>query len=362
MISTIQRQLASKGRITFSEFMHLALYDAREGYYATAREKFGAEGDFYTASQVHELYGALLADEFAAAWRGLGEPRDFTIIELGAGRGEFARDALAALREKHPDCFRAARYLICEISERLRAEQRARLAEFAVRVDWVGDLSELAAPVSGVVFSNEFFDALPVHLVRQRDGDLRELYVEQVSDSGLRLSEGELSSAALAEYWQRAGVLLEEGQRAEINLNALKWIERIAQVLAQGRVITIDYGDLSAHLYTPNRMDGTLRCFYRHTLNDEPLERIGEQDITASVNFTALIEYGADAGLKTLSLTRQTDYLIDLGLLERAADLARQAEGESPQALKQRLALKNLFLPQGIAAYFKVLVQDKIAV
>ncbi len=238
--------------------MRLALYDAREGYYLSAREKFGAGGDFYTASQVHELFGALLADEFAAVWRALGSPLDFTIIELGAGRGELARDVLAALRAHHADCFQSAHYLICEISERLREEQRVRLAEFAARVDWVNELNELAAPVNGVVFSNEFFDALPVHLVRQRDGWLRELYVEQASDGSLQFSEGELSSAALSSYWQRVGVLLAEGQRAEINLEAVKWIEQIARVLARGRVITIDYGDVAARLYTPRPNGGNI--------------------------------------------------------------------------------------------------------
>jgi len=359
MIAVIHDRLAREGRITFSEFMRLALYDAREGYYFSAREKFGAGGDFYTASQVHELFGALLVDEFAAVWRALGSPPDFTIIELGAGRGELAVDALSALREKHAACFQSARYLICEISEQLQAEQRMRLAEFAARVDWVSELSEVASPVSGIVFSNEFFDALPVHLVCQRDGRLCELYVEQSSDGSLQFSEGDLSSTALDDYWRRVGTPLMEGQRAEINLEAVKWIEQIARVLSRGRVITIDYGDTAERLYTPDRMDGTLRCFHRHTLNDQPLERIGEQDITASVNFTALMEYSNDAGLKTLNFTRQTDYLIGLGLLERAADLAQQAESESPQALQYRLALKQLFLPQGIAAYFKVLVQEK---
>jgi SAM-dependent MidA family methyltransferase len=347
------------GLVTFSEFMRRALYDERDGYYSSAREKFGAGGDFYTASQVHELFGALLADEFAALWRELSAPADFTIIELGAGRGELARDVLTALREKHPECCQSTRYVICEISAHLRREQQARLAEFKPQTVWVSDLSELGAPVSGACFSNEFFDALPVHLARQRGGRLRELYVETAPDGRLRFREGELSDGALADYWQRVGVPLAEGQRAEINLEAVKWIKRIAETLSRGRVVTIDYGETAGRLYTPDRMEGTLRCFSRHTLNDRPLERVGEQDLTSSVNFTALIEYGRAAGLETLSFMRQNDYLISLGLLERAAELARQSAGESPRALQHRLALKSLFVPQGIAAYFKVLVQEK---
>jgi SAM-dependent MidA family methyltransferase len=359
MIAALHHRLTEEGRLTFREFMRLALYDPREGYYAAARERFGVRGDFYTASQVHELFGALLAEDLAGVWRELGSPPDFTILELGAGRGELARDALTALRDKQAACFQSARYLICEISERLRAEQQARLAGCAARVEWICGLDELASPITGVIFSNEFFDALPVHLVRQRAGRLRELYVELSSDGSLQFYEGELSSAALNRYWQRAGAPLEEGQRAEINLEAARWIEQVARALARGRVITIDYGDTAERLYTPDRREGTLRCFHRHTLTDRPLERIGEQDITASVNFTALMEYGGAAGLKARSFMRQTDYLTGLGLLERAAELAEQAAGESPRAMQHRLALKQLFVPQGIAAYFKVLTQDK---
>jgi len=359
MTAAIRRHLALKGRITFSEFMRLALYDEREGYYASAREKFGIGGDFYTAGQVHEMFGALLADEFAAVWQTLGWPGDFAVVELGAGRGEFAHDALAALRAKHSGCYEALRYVICEVSGPLRHKQQARLAAFAPRVAWVNDLGELRAPVQGVFFSNEFFDALPVHLVRQRGGQLRELYVELDADDRLRFCEGELSGDAIADYWRRVGVPLEDGQRAEVNLEAVKWIGQIAQTLALGRVITIDYGETAERLYTPDRPEGTLRCFHHHRLNNQPFERIGEQDLTASVNFTALMEYGRDAGLETKAFTRQTDYLIRLGLLERAAELAGRAEGESPQALQHRLALKHLFVPQGIAAYFKVLVQEK---
>ena len=359
MMLSIDRRLASEGAITFSEFMSLALYDAREGYYAAAREKFGARGDFYTAPQVHELFGALLAGEFAGVWRALDAPEDFTIIELGAGTGEFARDALAALRGRHPDCFAATRYAICEISGPLRREQRARLAEFSSRVSWIDDLSEIGAPVSGVVFSNEFFDALPVHLVRRRGDRLREVYVTAAEGGGLRFREGELSSEALADYWRRAGAPLAEGQLAEINLEAGRWIGRVGGALGRGRVITVDYGDTAERLYTPDRMEGTLRCFHRHTLNDEPLARVGGQDLTASVNFTALIEYGRAAGLRACGLTPQTEYLARLGLLERAAELAGESDGESPRALQRRLALKSLLAPPGIAAYFKVLEQEK---
>jgi SAM-dependent MidA family methyltransferase len=341
---------------TFAEFMRRALYDERDGYYCQRREIFGREGDFFTASQVHDLYGALFAGEFAEVWRGLGAP-DFTIVELGAGSGEFAAQALAALASDHPDCFAQSRYVICEISATLRERQRARLLPFAPRVSWIDRIDHLS-PITGVFFSNEFFDALPVHLIVERGGRQRELYVCETGEGRLELREGELSRVELEEYWARAGAPLLEGQRAEICLEAARWIKEIGARLARGRVVTVDYGDLAPRLYTADRPGGTLRGFHRHTLSDDPLARVGEQDLTASVNFTALIEYGREAGLAPRPLARLTDHLIGRGLLERAATLAATVD-QSPRSLARRLALKQLFLPQGLAGYFKVLVQEK---
>jgi len=339
--------------------MREALYDEHRGYYMSERDQFGAEGDFYTASQVHELFGSLLAKEFAGVWRALGSPIDFAIVELGPGRGEFARDALSALRIEFPDCFCRLKYICCEISPALRSKQRETLAEFGNRVDWVISLEELGSPITGVFFANEFFDALPVHVVRERGGRLREVYVVRRDDGSLVCREDELSNTRLEDYWQRVGSQLAEEQLAEINLDAVGWSEKIAQRLKRGRVITIDYGDLADRLYAAERPNGTLRCFSRHLISDEPLERIGEQDITASVNFTALIEYGRDFGLEVVSFARQTDYLIGLGLLDRAAALSVKAGDESSQELQHRLALKQLFVPQGIPSHFQVLVQEK---
>jgi SAM-dependent MidA family methyltransferase len=345
----------------FSQFMREALYEEHRGYYMSERDKFGAEGDFYTASQVHKLFGSLLAKEFDGVWRALDSPIDFTIVELGPGRGEFARDALSTLRVEFPDCFRRLRYICCEISPVLRSKQRASLAEFENRVDWIVSLDELTSPVTGVFFANEFFDALPVHVVRWRSGRLREVYVVRRDDGRLVCREDELSSTRLEDYWERVGSQLSEEQLAEINIDAVEWMERIALRLQRGRVITIDYGDIAERLYTDERPNGTLRCFSRHWISDEPLERIGEQDITASVNFTALMEYGRDFGLEVLSFARQTDHLIGLGLLDRAAALSvKAAQGhESSPELQHRLALKQLFVPEGMSSHFRVLVQEK---
>ena len=147
-----------------------------------------------------------------------------------------------------------------------------------------------------------------------------------------------------------------EGQVIEINLEASAWLESLSRAIERGFLVTIDYGDIAAHLYGPDRAGGTLRSFYRHRLVDSPLERIGEQDITSSVNFTALIESGRDFGLETLSYERQTSFLIRNGLIERIAATASEAVDD----LKERLVVKNLFVPGGASDNFRVLIQKKI--
>jgi SAM-dependent MidA family methyltransferase len=150
---------------------------------------------------------------------------------------------------------------------------------------------------------------------------------------------------------------LSEGQILEINLDAIDWLAHIARALESGFLITIDYGDLVEHLWSPDRREGTLRSFHRHRLVDWPLDRIGEQDLTASVNFTALIEYGRDFGLETVSYERQTAFLTRMGLIERIA--GRYGPTESLEDLRERLAMKNLFVPAGISDSFRVLIQRK---
>jgi SAM-dependent MidA family methyltransferase len=343
---------------TFADFMRAALYHEHRGYYMKSAGQFGRDGDFYTASQIHNYFGEALSEDFAAADRTLRHPPVFTIVELGPGRGEFAGDALTAIRARHQHLFTRLQYICCEISPALRDEQKRRLSEFGAKVSWIDQIDGLAMPVSGVFFANEFFDAFPCHSVRQRAGDLREMYVRRNASGRDEWIEDRLSEPKLDAYWQRVGASLDEGQRAEINLAAIDWLEKIAQKLERGWLLTIDYGDLAPRLYSPDKIEGTLRCFHHHRLSDDPLVRVGEQDITANVNFTALIEYGRDFGLETIEFTRLTDYLLGLGLLERAAELA-QTGGDDPQSLQHRLALKQLFLPQGLAGSFRVLKQEK---
>lgn len=354
LIERIERE----GPITFRDFMQTALYDPTLGYYNTERLKIGAQGDYYTSSNVHPAFGAVLARAFAELWAGSDEP--LTIVEMGPGTGQLATDVLSAMRDEHPAIFDRLTYVLVEASTAMRKRQRDKLAAFGDRVRFC-ELDELEhRPVRGIAFSNEFVDALPVHRARYKSGALEEQYVGAGSATDaapLVLVWSKPSTNRLAEYLERIAVSLREGQIIEINLDAVDWLGRMARTLEHGLLVTIDYGDTAQHLCTPDRRSGTLRSFYRHRLIDSPLERIGEQDITASVNFTALIEYGRDCGFELVSYERQTAFLTRMGLIERIT--AEHNASDSLDDLKERLAVKNLFVPGGVSDSFRVLIQRR---
>ena len=352
-------RITGEGPLTFRDFMEAALYDAALGYYNTGRLKIGPAGDYYTSSNVHAAFGAVLAHVFADL---LGEYDDKTIVEVGAGTGRLACDLLSTMRAERAEVYDRLTYVIADTSAAMRGLQEERLKEFGGRVTW-RDPAEIELQARArLIYSNELIDAFPVHRARLGRGGLEELYVAvkqspSGAESHLSLVWGEPSSAELSRYVERMKVSLSEGQVIEINLDAIAWLRRVSASLESGYLVTIDYGDTAAHLYGPDRLEGTLRSFYRHRLIDSPLERVGEQDITASVNFTALIEYGRDFGLEAVSYERQTAFLMRNGLIERIAAM-EDATG-AIEDLKERLAIKNLFAPGGVSDNFRVLIQKK---
>ena len=351
-----------EGPLTFRDFMQAALYDPELGYYNTRRQKIGAEGDYYTSCSVHPAFGAVLANALCEMWASefVTNSNDLTIIEFGPGNGQLALDINSALRNEHPAAFDNLTYVLVETSPVFQKLQQSKLVDFKNRIRWQS-LNQLANnPIAGVVLSNEFVDALPVHRARFTHDTVQELYVS----TDERKDHGHLvpiwshpSTSRLAEYLERLGIALQEGQIVEVSLDAIDWLERVSHVLETGLLVTIDYGDRAQDLYTPDRKSGTLRCFHQHDLSDNPFDRVGDQDITSSVNFTALIEYGRQYGFEFLSLERQTSFLIRYGLIERIA--LEHKSVEFPESLAKRLAVKNLFVPGGLSDSFRVLIQRR---
>ena len=351
--------------MAFAQFMDLALYHPQQGYYATRAIAIGTRGDFFTAPHLGPDFGELLAEQFVQMWEALQQPDSFTLIEMGAGQGLLAADILRYLQQQYPNFCACLTYLIVEKSTPLVAEQRRQLQEFsAIDLQW-RQWEEIAPDsITGCFFSNELVDALPVHLVTVAEGHLQEIYVTAEAESEFAEAIAEPSTPKLAEYFDLTGVKLSSlpnGYRTEVNLAALDWISTVAACLERGYVLTIDYGYPSDRYYHPARSEGTLQCYYQHAHHSNPYLHVGQQDITAHVDFTALQRQGERVGLSTIGFTKQALFLMGLGLGDRMAAV-RDSSATTPEAvqatLRHRESLHQLASPMGLGN-FGVLVQGK---
>jgi SAM-dependent MidA family methyltransferase len=357
LVELLRQQIAAADGISFAEFMEQCLYHPAYGYYTTPRTRIGKEGDFFTSSSVHSLFGRLISRQLVQMWQLLGSG-DFTIAEQGAGEGHLCLDILDALAEEAPEFYQRLNYRIVEISPDHRQGQAKNLQKHvaAGRVDWCG-LDELRG-MQGCFLSNELIDAFPVHLIDKNDGELKEIFVVN-SEKGFVEEVRPLTNSAVSEYFELVGHDLLEGNRGEVNLQALDWMRNVAQLLERGFVLTIDYGYPAEELFAPFRRNGTLLCYHKHQSNENPYQRLGCQDITAHIDFTALQKVGEQHGLASLYLGEQYRFLMGLGFLEALIELQmRETDPQQAQAL--RMTLKNLVMPDGgMGESFKVLVQGK---
>jgi SAM-dependent MidA family methyltransferase len=260
-----------------------------------------------------------------------------------------------------PAFYQRLRYHLIENAPPFSKEQRERLSEKeregkVFRMD-SKKFREGEIRIQGCFLSNELVDAFPVHRVILDQGNLRELYVAQ-REGQFEERWGEPSDPRISGYFQSMDITLQEGQKAEVNLRALEWMENVARCLERGFVLTIDYGYLAEELYAPYRREGTLLCYFQHQVSENPYERLGEQDITSHVNFTSLIRKGEEVGLRFAGLVPQYRFLIGLGILEQMETLGNQIS--ELEGIKLRLSLKHLIEPEmGMGEVFKVLVQHK---
>lgn len=353
-------------RITFAEYMDRALYDPQFGYYARSRTKIGAGGDFFTSPHLSSDFGELIAEQLAELWQVLEQPDPFTLVEMGAGQGLLAGDVLRYLQRRYPDCFAALTYLIVEKAASHVSEQQQRLQRWldaGVRLKWSSIEDIPPESIVGCIFSNELVDAFPVHLVTIVNHQLKEIYVRTQAD---RFTEvvSDISTPDLANYFKLVGINFNDypdHYRTEVNLAALDWIETVAAKLQRGFVLTIDYGYTASRYYNPGRSQGTLQCYFQHSHHNDPYINVGEQDITAHVDFTALQRSGERSGLETVGFVQQGLFLMALGLGDRLTQLTA-TETTSPQDLQNRLrrreALHQLMNPMGLGG-FGVLIQSK---
>ncbi len=345
----IEQEIHERGPIPFSRYMELCLYDPELGYYSRHAAQFGKAGDFYTSSDVHAVFGRLLARQFDEMWRVLGSPEHITLRELGPGRGLFAQDVLDWSEKKFPDFYGALRYVLEERSPALQQRIEVSLSR---HLD-----SGKAALISGnhgntpqIVFANEFFDALPVEVVSSQ-GSLR----IDAQRGGLIEVWGPSSPEEL-EFLDRYSVHPEPGERIEVPLQAQAHISAAAR-LQRGFAVVIDYG-YTREEQLAGRHRGTLKAIRQHSVSANPYEAPGEQDITADVNFTALAAVAARQGMLAQKLVTQSQFLLGIGEATQFADAFDESRLPQERA-KVALQLKHLVTPAGMGESFHVLVASK---
>lgn len=358
LLVEIQERIRAVGAISFCEFMDLALYAPQGGYYNRPQMQIGRGGDFITSSSLTRDFAELLTEAFVQMWHALDCPQRFTLLEMGAGEGEFADVVLGYSQATYPDFFAALKYQIQEQSPSLRERQQQRLARWGDRLSWQGAETP-AESIIGCIFSNELIDAFPVHRLQWQGGNWQEIYVTLDKQGAFQEVLRPLREDRIHEYFATIGIDPQQqgyadGYRTEVNLRLIPWLKDLSQRLEQGFVLTIDYGYPAHQYYHPARCEGTLQCYYRHRRHNNPYSFVGEQDITAHVDVTALTRYGEKFGLETLYITRQSLFLMALGLGDRLL-AQQQSNGHLLHALNRHQSLHQLIDPLGLGGFYVVL-------
>ena len=357
----IEHEIRERGPIPFSRYMELCLYHPELGYYSRNAAQFGKAGDFYTSSDVHAVFGRLLARQFDEMWRALGSPEQIVVKELGPGRGLFAQDVLDWSEKKFPEFFGALQYQLVEQSPSLReriAQTLNRRLESGKSV-FADPKSPLPANSAGngapetdatIVFANEFFDALPVEIVSAKGS----LWID--ARDGRFVESWVASSPEELEFLDRYSIHPEEGERVEVPLQGQTQISGVTD-FDRGFMVVIDYG-YTREEQLAGRHRGTVKAIRQHSVSANPYEAPGKQDITADVNFTALAAAAERRGLRTEKLLTQSQFLMGIGEANQFADAFEDCRLPQERA-KVALQLKHLVTPAGMGESFHVLVASK---
>ncbi len=339
----IRQRILDSGPITFAEFMEAALYSPEGGYYtrlaaSPASTHSGGPPDYFTSPMAHPAFGALISVQLRDMWQRMAMPANFTVVELGAGDGLLARDVTAYAEGLDPAFAGALEYLAVDRVPRRDAYYP------------VNGLNSVPSAITGCILSNELLDAMPVHRFVIEKGELRELYVGLEGDRFCEVV-GPLSTPAIADRLGESARGLPDGYRGEVNLGIdAWWADLVSDTLESGYLLTIDYGHDRANLYAPARWRGTLRCYYRHSHVDDPLARVGRQDMTAHVDFTAVDEALSYRGFNVTGQTSQGEFLTRLGAGHFVETLRCYGMSHFDQAAN-RAGILELLNPQGMGRF-----------
>ncbi|MEZ0323108.1 MAG: SAM-dependent methyltransferase [Hydrogenothermaceae bacterium] len=353
LVDYIRNLIKERGAISFRDFMEIALYHPEYGYYTSYKEKIGGFGDYFTASELDPIFGQLLSKQFVEIYENYFKNQFINIVEIGSGKGYLLHDIIRYIKNFYPDIYKNIKFISVEKSGYHRQLQKDLLKDFD-NIDYIPDISDLPK-IKGIIYSNELFDAIPVHMIKVKEGKIYEVYISLDEEDEVVEIERETCDE-IKKYIKDLDIDLPDNITTEINIDAVKVISMLAEKLERGFIFTIDYGYPSKELYKPYRNRGTLICYYKHTYNENYYQNVGLQDITSHVNFSALSYYGEKAGLKTLGFTDQAHFLINLGLAQELNSLYEKGDYKSYERANR---LKTLILPKGMGEKFKILIQSK---
>ncbi len=331
-------QIRSSGPITVADFMAACLADPEHGYYMQS-DPFGRAGDFITAPEISQIFGELIGLWTIGVWEMLGSPDPFVLAELGPGRGTLMADVLRTGRVKQSFLDAASVHLV-EMSPRLREVQQQVLAPTGHAIQWHARIDDI--PRAPTIFvANEFFDAMPVRQFQWQDGAWAERVIGLGEDGGLAFG--------LSPVGQRpAGVTLPEGAIVEASPTGKAVMAMIGERLARdhGATLIIDYGSDKPGI------GDTLQAVRQHTY-ESPFAMPGEADVTCHVDFSALARIAAEAGIAPRAVMSQGEFLVRLGLVERAKVLGRDKDVKTRDSIAS--AIERLAGPKAMGTLFKVL-------
>ncbi|WP_199618879.1 class I SAM-dependent methyltransferase [Paenibacillus alkalitolerans] len=352
------------GAIPFAQYMNMCLYDEKDGYYTKEAAKVGKDGDFYTSAYVGTAMGWAIASFIAeAAEAALSGGGAFTVMEWGGGDGRLAKAVLDTLAEQYPQTYERLTFVSVDTSAYHRMLQSDALDAYRGKVEAIVSPADPAVGEAlsrgfTVLYANELLDAFPVHRLRKEGGEVKEIYVSWNEERGAFAEiTGPVSDVRIVDMLDRLSVRLQEGQTAELNLGATEWIRNLGSAVVRGAVALIDYGDVSSELYASHRMEGTLVCYRKHAAHGDPYVWVGEQDMTAHVDFGLCRLSALEAGFTDVELRTQKQFLVERGILNRLQPHAG-TDPFSPEARNNR-AIRQLLLSDGMSELFKVMTMRK---
>ncbi len=349
----IKNQISSHGgSIRFADYMQSCLYTPGYGYYSAGSQKFGKQGDFTTAPEISHFFGYSIATHLIDV---LGQLAQKQILEFGAGSAQLAVDIMVYLKKNHQ---LPTVYFILEISADLRQRQQQHIQqnipELMERFVWLETLPE---KFEGVMLANEVCDAMPVNLIKINQNQLLERYVSLNNNDFIWLDKPITQPDLKEQTEEIKSFIPTEHYETEISLSAQQWLRTVAQAIQSGAIFIIDYGYSFNEFYRKERKQGTLCCYFRHQLNDDPFFLPGLQDITAHTEFTTLANIALEQGLEVAGFHEQSDFLIAGDITSIATEYHN--EMISTDWLQQSAALKQLLMPGQMGQQFKILSLTK---